>query len=481
MEVGAVGESGGRHDDHCRVLVVDDDTDARVALAELLKLHGFVVDTARDGFKALHKLRALAPDVLLTDLVMPGMDGVELVRRAREVDPDSVAVVLTAFGAIDSALSAMRAGAADYIMKPFRVDEFVRITGPALARRRLRRELSHVPGARLATQGDGEIVGTSPAVASLLATVMQVAESRASVLITGESGTGKELVARAIHRHSRRAGGPFVDLHCAALAETLLESELFGHERGAFTGAVNRREGRFRQADGGTLFFDEIGEIPPATQIKLLRVLQEREFERVGGNETLKVDVRVVAATNRDLRERVRAGFFREDLFYRINVVSIEVPPLRARMDDVPLLAAHFLARSAAENDRSITGFTAAAMERLLACSWPGNVRQLANAVERAVVVCRGSEIDVGDLPVEVTDGAQRAAPVVPGASMAEVERHAILSTLAHVEGSTTRAARILGISVRTIQNRLRQYRREEQHRRGRPGPAIAGPFDPRA
>jgi DNA-binding NtrC family response regulator len=290
--------------------------------------------------------------------------------------------------------------------------------------------------------------------------ISQVAPSRASVLLTGESGTGKELVAAALHQHSPRAKGPFIRLHCAALAENLLESELFGHERGAFTGAVARRDGRFQLADGGTLFLDEIGEISPALQVKLLRFLQEHEFERVGGSQTIKVDVRVVAATNRNLAEEVKAGRFREDLYYRLNVVSIELPALKERPSDIPLLADHFLAQYAQENGKPITGFTDEAMDVLTRYTWPGNVRELENAIERAVVLTSGSLIESDTLPATVVP--TQAAPVgpqIPGSSLAELEKYAILKTLEATGGSTSKAADVLGISVRKIQYKLHQYR----------------------
>jgi len=320
-----------------RVLIVDDDNDARTGLADVLRGRGFRVETARDGFKALRKLEDFAPDLLVTDLRMPGMDGLALARRAREIDPDSVAIVMTAYGAVDSALGAIRDGVTDYVLKPFRIDDVLRVIEPALAQRRLRRDAARLRAGRVDDDTRlHQLVGASPVMRAMFDTLVQVAPSRASVLVTGESGTGKELVARALHELSPRAAGPFVTVHAAALAETLLESELFGHERGAFTGAAARREGRFQQAQGGTLFLDEIGDLSLMTQVKLLRFLQEREFERVGGNQTIKVDVRVVAATNADLREKVRAGAFREDLFYRLNVISIAVPPLRAGRTRAP-------------------------------------------------------------------------------------------------------------------------------------------------
>ncbi|HKE19481.1 MAG TPA: sigma-54 dependent transcriptional regulator [Kofleriaceae bacterium] len=452
-----------------RILIVDDQADASSALARLLRDRGYLVETARDGFKALPKLKEFGPDLLLTDLRMPGMDGLSLMRRARELDPDSAAIVMTAYGALDTAMEAMRHGALDYVTKPIHVDDLIRVIEPVLERRRAQRASGGTAELLLAEPDRlDNLVGSSPPMRGVFETVLQVAPSRASVLITGESGTGKELIAAAIHRHSTRAGGPFVRLHCAALAETLLESELFGHERGAFTGAAVRREGRFQQADGGTLFLDEIGEIAPSTQIKLLRFLQEREFERVGGNQTIKVDLRIVAATNRDLRAAVHEGCFREDLYYRINVVSIEVPPLRERDGDTSLLATHFLHKYAAQNQKRLHGFTTEAMDRILRYPWPGNVRELENAVERAVVVCRGGDVRGEDLPPTIrplTRSAADSSPPVPGSTLAVIERHAILATLEYTGGCTSRAAAILGISPRTIQYRLREYSGETVRR----------------
>ncbi len=446
-----------------RILIVDDEANARTALAELLRDEGFQVETAADGFKALPKLEEFGPDLLLTDLKMPGLDGLELMRKAREGDPDIAAVVMTAYGAIDTAVAAMRQGAADYLTKPINVDELLIVMERVLERQRLQRE-SGILRERLSERHRlHNIVGSCAAMQRVLETVVQVAPSRASVLITGESGTGKELIAAAIHEHSPRKGGPFVKLHCAALADSLLESELFGHERGAFTGAAGRRDGRFHQADGGTLFLDEIGEIPASTQVKLLRFLQEREFERVGGNQTIKVDVRIVAATNRDLAQLVREGKFREDLYYRLNVVSVEVPPLRGRSSDIPLLATHFLRKYSAENGKAIRGFSVEALDRIMHHDWPGNVRELENAVERAVVVCRSEEIGLEDLTPSISTGSAHEAPrdqmpQVPGATLADLEKYAILKTLEHTGGSTSRAAHMLGISPRKIQYRLRDY-----------------------
>jgi DNA-binding NtrC family response regulator len=447
-----------------RILIVDDEANARSALAELLREEGYQVETAADGFKALPKLEEMAPDVVVTDLKMPGLDGLGLMERVHATDRECPVIVVTAFGAVDTAVAAMRQGAHDYLTKPVNFDELVLVVERAMERRRLQKETGQLRERLADRHRIDNIIGSSPAMQPVLDTILQVAPSRASVLITGESGTGKELIAAAIHQHSPRASGPFVKLHCAALAETLLESELFGHEKGSFTGAVGRRDGRFQQADGGTLFLDEIGEISPSIQIKLLRFLQEREFERVGGNQTLSVDVRVVAATNRDLTARIREGLFREDLYYRLNVVTIEVPPLRVRPTDIPLLAMHFLRRYARDNGKPITGFTDEAMDRMCRHSWPGNVRELENAVERGVVVCRGDALRAEDLPPSVTvapvDSQAPGAgyPPIPGSTIAELERFAILRTLEHLGGSTSRAAEMLGISPRKIQYKLQEY-----------------------
>src|SRR6266545_1413008 len=444
-----------------RILIVDDEANARSALAELLRDEGFTVETAADGFKALPKLEEFAPDLLLTDLCMPGMDGIDLMRKTHELDPETVAVLMTAHGAVETAVSAMRQGAADYMTKPIAVEELLLIIERELERRRLRLEAGLLRQRLVDGQRIPNIVGSSPEMRELFETILQVAPSRASVLITGESGTGKELIAAAIHEHSPRAAGPLIKLHCAALAETLLESELFGHEQGAFTGATGTRDGRLKQADGGTLFLDEIGDISPAVQIKLLRFLQEREFERVGGNQTIKVDVRVVAATNRDLPRLVAEGSFREDLFYRLNVVTIDVPPLRARASDATLLAAYFLRKYSQENGKDVRGFSEGALDRIGRYSWPGNVRELENVIERAVVVCRGRDIAVEDLPPAVAGAeatGREGMPPVPGSTVAELERYAILKTLEFTGGSTSRAADMLGISPRKIQYRMREY-----------------------
>jgi DNA-binding NtrC family response regulator len=456
------------------VLVVDDEANARNALAELLREEGYRVETAADGFKALGKIEEGMPDLVLTDLKMPGMGGVELLGKVRALDEEVVVVVMTAFGAVDSAVEAMKKGAADYLTKPLNTAELFLVVAREMERRRLRVEAGALR-ARLAERYSfSNIIGNAPVMQDIFKTVAQIAGARSSVLITGESGTGKELIAAAIHERSPRAKGPFVKLHCAALAETILESELFGHERGSFTGAVGRRDGRFQQAHGGTLFLDEIGEIAPAVQVKLLRFLQEREFERVGGNETVRVDVRVLAATNRDLAAEVARGKFREDLYYRLNVITVEMPPLRSRPSDVPLLAAHFLRKYAAENGKAIDGFTDEALARLGGYAWPGNVRELENVVERAVVLAGGARVTPAELPPQVAPAPGPAGIRIPGSTMDEIEHHAIVKTMESVGGSTSKAAEILGISVRKIQYKLQEY----QHAPKSGTHAVAPPSD---
>jgi DNA-binding NtrC family response regulator len=441
-----------------RVLVVDDEANARTALAELLRDEGYAVETAGDGFKALGKIAEFDPEVIVTDLKMPGMDGLELLRKLRAEDEDRVVIVMTAFGAVESAVVAMKEGAADYLAKPINVTELTLVLKRELERLRLRREAGLLR-ARLAERYSFQnIIGNAPPMQEIFKTVAQVATARTSVLITGESGTGKELIAAAIHERSPRAKGPFVKLHCAALAETILESELFGHERGSFTGAAGRREGRFSQAHGGTLFLDEIGDISPAVQVKLLRFLQEHEFERVGGNETVKVDVRVIAATNRDLKAEVAAGRFREDLYYRLNVINVEMPALRQRPSDVPLLAMHFLRKFAAENGKTIEAFSDQALARLAAYGWPGNVRELENVVERAVVLCNGPAVSPAELPLHLVPQGTTGGIQIPGTTLEQIERYAITKTLEAAGGSTSKAAEMLGISVRKIQYKLHEY-----------------------
>ncbi len=442
-----------------RILIVDDEANARAALSEILHDEGYATETAADGFKALGKLEEFAPDVILTDLKMPGLDGITFMEKARAAAPGAVFVVMTAFGTISSAVEAVKKGAENYLTKPLDFDVLSAVVERAMEKARLLHETRQLRDRLRERNAFGHIVSDDPKMKAVLELVGQVGPSKASVLITGESGTGKELIAEAIHVASPRAKQPFVRLHCAALAESLLESELFGHERGAFTGAVARREGRFKQADGGTLFLDEIGEIPLGTQVKLLRFLQEKAFERVGGNETLRVDVRIIAATNRDLSAQIRKGAFREDLFYRLNVVTIELPPLRERRGDIVPLATFFLRKYAAENGRSIERFSDEAMARISAYDWPGNVRELENVVERAVVLCDGPMVEPSHLPVTLLPhDVREGPPPIPGSTIADLERYAILKTLEACGGSTSKAAMLLGVSTRKIQYKLHEY-----------------------
>ena len=442
-----------------RILIVDDESNARAALSEILHEDGFATETAADGFKALGKLEEFAPDVILTDLKMPGLDGIAFMEKARAAAPGAVFVVMTAFGTISSAVEAVKKGAENYLTKPLDPGALAAVVERAMEKAKLLQETRRLRDRLRERNALGHIVSHDPKMDQILELVAQVGPSKASVLVLGESGTGKELIAEAIHQASPRARAPFVRLHCAALAESLLESELFGHERGAFTGAVARREGRFKQADGGSLFLDEIGEIPLGTQVKLLRFLQEKSFERVGGNETMRVDVRIIAATNRDLQAEIKKGTFREDLFYRLNVVTIEIPPLRERKGDISALASFFLRRYASENGKTIEGFADQALALLGAHAWPGNVRELENAVERAVVLCDGAQIEARHLPSSVAPHADpEAQPPIPGSTISDLERFAILKTLEACGGSTSKAAILLGISPRKIQYKLHEY-----------------------
>ncbi|MCR9166065.1 MAG: sigma-54-dependent transcriptional regulator [Nannocystaceae bacterium] len=447
-----------------QILVVDDESSARSGLVELLREEGYEVRGAADAFKALGMVEAGVPDLLITDVHMPGMDGTSLMAKVQEAHPEVGVIVMTAYSTVERAVAAMQQGADDYLTKPIRFDELLLVVDRLLAHRETARELEEYRRASDAKSPALGWVGQSKASRNVLDLIRQVADSPASVLLTGESGTGKELAARALHDASPRRTGPFVPVHCAALAEGVLESELFGHEKGAFTGADSTRDGRFARANGGTLFLDEVGEIPLSVQVKLLRVLQERTYERVGGDRAIEVDVRVVAATHRDLLADVKEGRFREDLFYRLNVINVRLPTLRERADDIPLLAMHFLAQHASRARKQIRSISERSLDALRAYDWPGNVRQLENCIEHAVALCNDFEVDVRHLPREVL-GSGRALdelPIVPGSSMAEVERYVILKTLESVGGSTSKAAKILGVSPRTIQYRMNQYRDED-------------------
>ncbi len=446
--------------DVLRVLVVHDEVGARTAMQDLLGSAGCEVLVAADGVEALERLAERAPDVVVTHLDMPGMDGMQLIAELRASHRHVPVIVVSSAGEVRSAVAAMRAGAADYVTTPADCDELMLAIGRAIEERDLRLENENYRRQLRERHGEGMhgLVGRSPVMQDVYRMARQIAPSRANVLITGESGTGKGALARAIHALSGRAAGPFVEVHCAALAQTLLESELFGHEKGAYTGAERRRIGRFEHAHDGTIFLDEIGELAPSTQIKLLTVLQDRKFERAGGSDPIKVDVRILAATSHDLAADVAAGRFRDDLYYRLNVIAVHLPALRTRGSDVILLAEHFLRRFALENHKSITGFSERAMTKICSHRWPGNVRELENAIERAAVLCPGGTVGEEHLSQGRATPTGLDGIALPGATMAELEKYAILRTLEAAEGSTVRAAEMLDIGVRTIQYRLHRY-----------------------
>jgi two-component system NtrC family response regulator/two-component system response regulator HydG len=453
-----------------RIVVIDDEVNAAAALETLLKEDGYDVARAHDARGGLLLLEKHDPDVVLTDLRMPGMDGLDLLAKVKEIRPETMVIVMTAFGTVKTAVKAMKLGAEDYLSKPIDVEELEVVLQKALERKGLMEEARSLRERLEHKYRLDNLVGESPEMLAVFKTIRQVAPSSASVLLLGESGTGKELFAQALHQNSPRRTKPFIKVACAALPETLLESELFGHEKGSFTGAVYTRAGRFEAADGGTLFLDEIGDISPTVQIKLLRFLEEREFERVGGNRTFKVDVRIVAATHRDLRKKLEEGSFREDLFYRLNVIEIHIPPMRERPGDIPLLAHHFLRKYADANGKDIKGISDEVLALLLSHPWPGNVRELENAMERAVVLSDGSTLTPVHFPtLRKAPGAEPAKPLggtslgvrIPGSTLADLEREAILRTLEAVGGSTSKAASILDISARKIQYKLKEYQQQ--------------------
>jgi DNA-binding NtrC family response regulator len=444
-----------------RIVVVDDEPAQRELIAGFLIKQGHEVFAAETGAEALAHARGRQVDLVLTDCRMPGMSGPDLLQKIKAVNPEIPLILMTAYGTVETAVQAMKDGAADYLTKPLDLEELLVRIGRVTEQARLKSEVRELQRQLVERHRLEGIIGESGRMQEVLALVTRVAPSDATVLIRGESGIGKELIARAIHFNSRRAAGPLVSLNCAALPEQLLESELFGHERGAFTGAVAQRKGRFEQADGGTIFLDEIGDLSPTLQVKLLRVLQERAFERVGGNKTLGVDVRVLAATHRDLEQAMRDGTFREDLYYRLNVVTIQIPPLRDRREDIPLLLDHFLRRFAAKNRRDVTSLTVAARDAFLKYDYPGNIRELENLVERAVLLCRGRAIDLEDLPAAVRPGERSAdrpesqrLPDILG----HIERQTIRDALERCGGVQTQAAEALGISERVLRYKMKKY-----------------------
>ncbi len=443
------------------ILVVDDDSYVRESTEEILRRKGYQVDTSANGKDALVRLDEADFDLILSDIKMPEMDGIELLAAAKGKYPDIHVIMMTAFGSVDNAVEAMRKGAYDYIQKgsadpteiELVVERALKYQDSQRENKRLRSELQD-------KYSFNNMIGKAHNMEQVFDLIDTVADSRATVLVTGESGTGKELVARALHYNSSRRSAPFIRLNCAALPKDLMESELFGHEKGAFTGAIKQTRGRFEMADGGTLLLDEISEIDPALQAKLLRVLQEREFERIGSTQTIKVDVRIVATTNRDLQKEVEAGNFREDLYYRLNVIEMGLPPLRERKEDIPALVQNFVAKYNEENGKRITGVADATLDALLAYDWPGNIRELENYTERAVVVARGEALAPDDYPQRLTSGPQGRddGGIHVGMTVQEMERRLIMKTLESCQGNRTEAAGMLGISTRTLRNKLHEY-----------------------
>jgi DNA-binding NtrC family response regulator len=454
------------------VLIVDDEKHTREGLARALQ-GDYRVLLADSGEQALDLLAGESVDLVLSDIRMPGMDGLALMRRIRARTPQPIVILLTAYGSIESAVEAMREGAYDFLTKPVSLDRLDILLRRALETREMRTENRRLREQLDARYGLEHIVGDSPPMQEVVATLRQVAPSRATVLISGESGTGKELVAQALHRLSPRSEGPFVAVHCAALAPSLLESELFGHEKGAFTGAVERRIGRFEMADGGTLFLDEIGEIAPAVQVKILRVLEEHRLERVGGGRPIDVDVRLVAATNRDLQKMVAEGTFREDLFFRINVVAIHLPALRDRPGDIPMLAARFVAELAEENGVRQPVLAPETLDAMAAYGWPGNVRELRNTVERMIVLAHGDTLTPRDLPAAIRaaiggPAAGRAGgPLSDGLTLGDAERRLIIAALEATGGNRVQAAKRLGISRRTLHRKINELNLHEVGKEG--------------
>jgi len=453
--------------DTLEILIVDDDAVHRRAVRLNMAGWGYSVTEADDGEEAVRQARLRSFDLILMDIRMTRMSGLEALEQIKKIQPAVPVIIMTAYASVETAVSAMKMGADDYLTKPLNYDELQIKIARTAERRQLKKENEYLKE-RLGEKFDRRnLIGRSEPMIRLLEMVEQVAATQATVLIAGESGTGKEMIANAIHFNSPRREAPFVKINCAALTETLLESELFGHEKGAFTGADRRREGKFVQADGGSIFLDEVSEMSPAMQVKLLRVLQERELTRVGGQDVVKVDVRLIAASNKDLKKEIRKGRFREDLFYRLNVVALALPPLRERAEDVPLLAQHFLKLFARRNARTISGFTPRAMQKLAAYAWPGNVRELMNAVERAVVLSRSDTVDEDELVFPMADqslspDAPRSAAPTAGLPLEEVEKRSILEAVKAAGGNKSEAARRLGITRKTLRKKLTKY--EDRH-----------------
>jgi two-component system, NtrC family, response regulator HydG len=449
------------------VLVVDDDDAHRTVLKAVLKGWGYDIHEANDGHAAVSKVKDNPFDLVLMDIRMLRLSGIEALKQIKFFNPAIPIIIMTAYSSVETAVEALKEGAYDYLTKPLDFDELRLVMERGMEHSRLKEEnrfLKQTLGDRFDTRN---IIGRSPAMVQLMETVAQVASSDATVLITGDSGTGKELVAGAIHFNSSRNEAPFIKINCAAITETLLESELFGHEKGAFTGAYRKKEGRFKKADGGTLFLDEISEMHPTMQVKLLRALQEREITPVGGEKDIQIDVRIVAATNKNLVEMVQQGNFREDLYYRLNVIELHLPPLCRRREDIPLIAEHFLTKFKEKNKKNIKGFTPKAMDRLIRYKWPGNVRELINVIERGVILTRSEYLDTCDLSFAQNDSeslADTEATLVvdhnlePGRPLAEAEKQVILNTMKATGGNKSESARRLGITRNTLRKKLKEY-----------------------
>jgi DNA-binding NtrC family response regulator len=451
------------------ILIVEDEPKMLRLLELNLTEEGYTTHTASNAETGLNTLRQEKIDLVVTDLRLPGMDGLEFLQAVKRVDARIPVIVMTAYGTVETAVEAMKAGASDYVLKPFSLEEMKLIVRKELDVHSLREENRSLREALGRRYEFKNIVARSPKMQEVLATVERVAPTNSTILLGGESGVGKDMIARALHQHSRRVAGPFVKINCTAIPENLLESELFGYEKGAFTGAVSSKPGKFELADKGTIFLDEIGDVPGTTQVKLLRVLQDREFERLGGTKTLKVDVRVVAATNQDLRAALEQGTFREDLYYRLNVVPINLPPLRERKEDVPYLVDHFIERFVRESGKPIKGITPAAQKMLMEFHWPGNVRELENIIERAVSLSAGAMLDVADIRLDLSPSRPGGADIAsftmspggttafppPGVTLEQFEDEMIKEALRRAGGNKSQAARLLGLSRNALRYRL--------------------------
>jgi len=464
------------------ILIVDDDKSIRYSLKRMMENHYSIV-TAQNGEEALARFSEKPPDLVIMDIKMPGQSGMEVLKEIKSIDPKSLVILMTAFGTTETAIEAMKYGAFDYILKPFPIPKMKGLIEKAISLRKMMKEEVTYAAVKADEEAEGErIVGTSPQMQEIYKMIGQVAPSNVTMLLRGESGTGKELLARAIYQHSLRSKQPFLPVNCAAIPDTLLESELFGHEKGAFTGATSRRIGKLEQCQGGTIFLDEIGDMTLSTQAKLLRVLQERSFERLGGMETIKVDIRFIVATNKDLEEAISNGGFREDLYYRLNVVSIKIPPLRERKEDIPELVSYFIKKSNRELKKGIAGITPAAMEKITSSGWPGNVRQLENVIKRAMVLCQGEWIledqlffekgwekretveELGKKPIEdLLNIIFEELSKVSGSSqdldmISTIERGLILRALRKTKGNQVQAAQLLGMNRSTLRGKMERY-----------------------